>query len=72
MTSALVAGTKKMNIVPMVLVVITTFAPVCDLKQHCCNMVRVQVTIFHRGESQNKVSIVFNETFDFIVCSVIG
>ncbi len=24
------------------------------------------------GESQNKVSIVLNETFDFIVCSVIG
>jgi len=48
MTSALVAGTEKMNIVPMVLVVITTFAPVCDLKQHCCNMVQVQATIFHR------------------------
>jgi hypothetical protein len=32
----------------MVLVVITTFAPVCDLKQHCCNMARVQATIFHK------------------------
>jgi len=49
MTAALVAGTEKMNIVPMVLVVITPFAPVCDLKQHCCNMVQVQATIFHRG-----------------------
>ena len=48
MTSGLVAGTEKMNMVRMVLVVITTFAPVNDLQQHYCNTVRVPVTIFHR------------------------
>lgn len=40
MTSALIAGTERMNIIRRVLVVITTIALVCDLKQHSCNMAR--------------------------------
>jgi hypothetical protein len=40
MTSALVAGTEKMNILRMVLGVKATIALVCDLKQHSCNMAR--------------------------------
>ena len=40
MTSALVAGTEKMNIVRMVLVVKRHIALVWDLKQHSCNMAR--------------------------------
>ncbi|HET6717301.1 MAG TPA: hypothetical protein VFG90_09235 [Nitrososphaeraceae archaeon] len=38
MTSALVAGTEKMNIVRMVLVVKRVIALVWDSKQHSCNM----------------------------------
>jgi len=40
MTSALIAGTKKMNILRMVLSVKTTIALVCDLEQLSCNMAR--------------------------------
>ena len=38
MTSALIVGTKNMNIVQMVLDVTTIYALVRDLEQHCCNM----------------------------------
>jgi hypothetical protein len=39
MTSALIVGTKNMNIVQMVLDVTTIYALVQDLEQHSCNMV---------------------------------
>ena len=41
MTSALIVGTKNMNIVPMVLDVTTIYALVRDLGQHSCNMAQV-------------------------------
>ena len=40
MISALVAGTKEMSIVQMVLVVTRLIALVCDLRQHSYNMAR--------------------------------
>ena len=53
MTSALVAGTEKLNTLPMVLGVKTTLAFVCDLGQHSCNMAPHNFKCRHNSVKSN-------------------
>lgn len=55
MTSALVAGTEKMNILRMVLGVKRTIALVCDLEQHSCNMARDHKFNIRDGEMRGQL-----------------